>query len=110
MSDEPIPSTHEPPEPEWDTAPAPEPVIDLPNPFGRYRIARKLGQGGMGAVYLAHDTLLDRPVALKIPHIRDERFLREARAAASFHHPNFCPIYDVGEIDGHPYLAMAYIE
>ena len=71
----------------------------------------------MGAVYLALDTKLERRVALKVPHrefaqnpeIR-ERFLREARAAARFHHPNFCPIYEAGEIDGLPYLTMAYIE
>ena len=76
-----------------------------------------LGRGGMGAVYLAHDTQLDRQVALKVPHrefaqdreVR-ERFLREARAAARFHHPNFCPIHDIGEVDGIPYLTMAYIE
>jgi serine/threonine-protein kinase len=83
--------------------------------FGRYRIDRKLGEGGMGAVYLAHDTLLDRPVALKVPTFfgrRDTaaaRFVREARAAAGLHHPNVCPIYDVGEIDGHHYLCMRYV-
>src|SRR4051794_26630832 len=70
---------------------------ELPSPFGRFRIIQRLGKGGMGAVYLAHDTQLDRPVALKVPHrwLRDdretrERFLREARAAARFHHANFC--------------------
>jgi formylglycine-generating enzyme required for sulfatase activity/predicted Ser/Thr protein kinase len=91
--------------------------VDLPSPFGRYVIIRLLGRGGMGAVYLAHDSQLDRAVALKVPHrefaqnasVR-ERFLREARAAARFHHPNFCPIHDIGEIDGIPYLTMAYIE
>ncbi|MBV8233631.1 MAG: protein kinase, partial [Planctomycetaceae bacterium] len=90
---------------------------DLPSSFGRYRVIKKLGAGGMGAVYLAHDTQLDRPVALKVPHVTSwsdpevlERFLREARAAARFHHVNFCPIYDVGQIDGVHFLAMAYIE
>jgi serine/threonine protein kinase len=85
--------------------------------FGRYRIVRTLGHGGMGAVYLAHDTQLDRSVALKIPDIppgsgRDvlERFYREARAAAALHHPNLCAVYDVGQVDGCPYLTMAYIE
>ncbi|MDB5349654.1 MAG: prkC 29 [Planctomycetota bacterium] len=92
-------------------------AIDLPNPFGPYEIHRKLGQGGMGAVYLAHDPRLDRPVALKLPHVSTgdgpevlDRFQREARAAAGFRHPNFCPIYDVGQIEGRHYLAMAYVE
>ncbi|MBV8269702.1 MAG: hypothetical protein JO252_25545, partial [Planctomycetaceae bacterium] len=94
-----------------------EAPADLPSSFGRYRVIRKLGAGGMGAVYLAHDAQLDRPVALKVPHVTSrsdpevlERFLREARTAARFHHPNFCPIYDVGQIDGVHFLAMAYIE
>ena len=102
-----------------DSFPTPRAPIeaDLPSPFGRYEIVRELGRGGMGAVYLAHDSQLDRPVALKVPHRevaqnRDvrERFLREARAAARCHHPNFCPIHDIGEVDGLPYLTMAYIE
>src|SRR4051812_20074206 len=61
----------------------------LPAAFGRYELRRLLGQGGMGAVYLAHDSQLDRLVAVKLPHVADEadprtreRFLREARAAA----------------------------
>jgi serine/threonine protein kinase/WD40 repeat protein len=88
----------------------------LPEQFGRYRILKLLGKGGMGAVYLAHDTQLDRPVALKVPRFHDdgpevlERFHREARAAALLHHPNICPVYDVGEIGGVHYLTMAYIE
>ncbi len=89
----------------------------LPEQFGRYRIIRKLGQGGMGAVYLAHDTQLDRPVALKVPRFTPEdspelleRFHREARAAATLRHPHICPVYDVGQIDGVHYLTMAYIE
>jgi len=84
--------------------------------LGRYRILKELGRGGMGTVYLALDTQLDRQVALKIPHFRPsdrprllERFYREARAAAMIDHPNLCPIYDVGEIDGVPYLSMAFI-
>lgn len=84
--------------------------------FGRYKIEKKLGEGGMGAVYLAHDTLLDRPVALKIPvfagnlEVASARFLREARAAAGLAHPNICPIYDVGEIGGTHFLAMAFVK
>jgi predicted Ser/Thr protein kinase len=89
----------------------------LPESFGRYRILRKLGQGAMGSVYLAHDCQLDRQVALKVPHFADtdgpevgQRFLSEARAAANITHPNICPVYDVGEINGTPYLTMAYLE
>jgi formylglycine-generating enzyme required for sulfatase activity len=90
----------------------------LPESFGRYKIVRLLGRGGMGSVYLALDTRLKRQVALKVPHVvafadRPDvrvRFFREAEAAARFHHPNFCPIFDIGEVDGTPYLTMAYIE
>lgn len=89
---------------------------ELAGQFGRYCIHRKLGQGGMGAVYLAHDTQLERDVALKVPHFRPEdgpqlleRFFREARAAATLTHPNICPVYDVGEQNGIRYLTMAYI-
>jgi hypothetical protein len=104
-------------------APTPLPVrsrpdaVVLPESFGRYRILRKLGQGAMGAVYLAHDCQLDRQVALKVPQFADadgpevrQRFLGEARAAATLAHPNICPVYDVGEINGTPYLTMAYLE
>jgi serine/threonine protein kinase len=89
----------------------------LPSLFGRYQLQKLLGQGGMGAVYLAHDTQLDRSVALKIPIFSAEegsqvlaRFYREARAAATILHANVCPIYDVGEVDDVPYLTMGYIE
>jgi serine/threonine protein kinase len=88
-----------------------------PKEFGRYRIDSTLGEGGMGTVYLAHDTQLGRPVALKVPLFTPEdgpevlqRFYREARTAATILHPNICPVYDVGEIDGIHYLTMAYIE
>jgi hypothetical protein len=88
----------------------------LPDPFGRYRIVRPLGRGGMGSVYLAHDTELDRKVALKVPHFRlddvgaMERFAREARAAATIDHPNVCRVYDVGRVGDVPYLTMVYVE
>ena len=88
---------------------------EQPWTFGRYQVERVLGRGGMGEVYLAQDTLLHRAVALKIPRLAEgkpgqrERFLREARAAAGLTHANICPVYDVGEIDGRPYLTMAYI-
>ncbi|MBI1914693.1 MAG: protein kinase [Planctomycetes bacterium] len=89
----------------------------LPRRFGRYQLQRELGKGGMGTVYLAHDPVLDIPVAIKLPHpevVRDghalERFYREARAAARLQHPNVCRVYDVGFSDGRHYLAMAYID
>jgi serine/threonine protein kinase len=101
-----------------DHAPPPiREVAALPERFGRYQILRRLGGGGMGAVYLAHDRTLDRRVALKVPLFTAadgpgvfERFLREARAAAMIHHPNLCPIHDVGQIEGIHYLTMAHIE
>jgi hypothetical protein len=71
----------------------------------------------MGDVYLAHDTDLDRRVALKVPRFAAEddpdareRFLQEARAAAALDHPNICPVYDVGRFNGRPYLTMAYVD
>ncbi len=85
--------------------------------FGRYRIVKTLGEGGMGAVYLAKDPNLDRSVAVKVPFFDEadqqsvlDRFQREAKSAAAIQHPNICPIHDVGIIDGMPFIAMAYIE
>ncbi len=94
---------------------------ETPNPqyIGRYRILGTLGAGGMGKVFKAHDPQLDRVVALKLPHFegapdkrqqRLQRFQREARTAAQVWHTNVCPLYDVGEQDGQPYVVMAYIE
>ena len=84
--------------------------------FGRYCIECVLGSGGMGVVYLARDTRLDRQVALKIPRFDSdgrlhliERFRREARVMASVQHRNLCPIINVDEQDGRHYLTMAYI-
>ncbi len=97
----------------------PSGVASRPQPggrFGRYRIERQLGEGAMGTVYLAHDTALERNVALKIPKFDPSdadarsRFLREARSVAALRHPHLCPIHDVGEIDGTQYLTMAFIE
>ncbi|MFO0877038.1 MAG: protein kinase [Gemmataceae bacterium] len=93
------------------------PSFELSGRFGRYEIGRCLGKGGMGCVYLARDTHLDRQVALKVPFLAAgesstlrERFAREARAAATLHHPNICPVHDVGTVGEIPYLTMAYIE
>lgn len=90
---------------------------ELPRSIGRYDVVRKLGSGGMGTVLLVHDTALGRDVALKLPHLDTRhdsealaRFHREARAMASVHHANLCPIFDVGESDGRPFLTMAYID
>src|SRR5262249_39324524 len=89
----------------------------IPQRFGRYRTLRKLGHGGMGSVYLAHHTRLDRQVALKVPRLTTEddpealeRFEREAKALAALHHPNLCPVYDAGLIENVPYLTMAYLD
>ena len=85
---------------------------------GHYRLVGILGSGGMGTVYRAHDTRLDREVALKflppylsaVPEAR-ERFLMEARAAAALEHPNVCTIHEIGDIaDGQPFIAMACYE
>jgi serine/threonine protein kinase len=96
---------------------SPGPPSRLPAEFGRYKLLQLLGKGGMGAVYLAHDTQLDRSVALKMPTFSldaepalKERFFREARAAATLLHANICPVHDVGVINGTHYLTMAYIE
>ena len=85
-------------------------------PFGRYRLIELLGRGGMGEVWLAHDTEIDRVVALKmlLPHYAQDRtfkqrFRREARAAARLDDPHVVPIYDVGELDGRLYVTMRLI-
>jgi hypothetical protein len=83
-----------------------------PESFGRYRLLGMLGRGGMGEVFLAHDTQLGRDVALKVmrlgsdDNLRVQRFYREARVAAALNHPGLCPIYDVGEFGGYYYLTM----
>ena len=98
-------------------------IVGLPAGAGakgtisRYRLLEKLGEGGMGVVYKAEDTTLQRNVALKFlaPHLtRDpqakQRFLREARAAASVEHPNICAVHEIDEVDGQTFISMAYIE
>src|SRR5438477_1809445 len=84
---------------------------------GKYRIVSQIGEGAMGVVYRALDPVLNRPVAIKVMSdavARDDdlrgRFLREAQAAGSLQHPNVITIYDFGEIDGHLYIAMEFVE
>src|SRR5713101_2705376 len=85
--------------------------------LGPYEITGAIGAGGMGEVYKARDTRLDRTVAIKVlpPHLADrselrERFEREARTIASLNHPHICTLHDIGQQDGIDYLVMEYLE
>src|SRR6202158_2133303 len=85
--------------------------------LGPYEIQSPLGAGGMGEVYRARDTRLDRTVAVKIlpSHLSEDpearqRFDREARTISSLNHPNICTLHDVGHQDGVDYLVMEYLE
>lgn len=93
--------------------------VSLPlSTIGRFQVVALLGEGAFGSVYQAHDPQLDREVAIKVPRSAShrtveerERFLREGRAAAALHHPNICPVYEVGTTpEGRDYIVMAFIE
>src|SRR5512135_262164 len=85
--------------------------------LSHYRILRKLGQGGMGEVFLARDTVLERDVAIKfLPEdvrgdpVARQRFLREARAVATLDHPYICVVHETDEAEGTPFIVMEYID
>jgi HAMP domain-containing protein len=112
-----------------DTVQGPEEVGTLPIGFkantnsndpqqvGRYQVSERIGRGGMASVFKAFDPSIDRVIAIKFLHAdfcSDEgyrsRFLRESRAAGKLSHPNIVAVYDVGEIDGRPFIAMELVE
>ena len=85
--------------------------------ISHYKILSELGRGGMGVVYKAEDTKLERTVALKFlaPHLLEDeegraRFIREAKAAAALDHPNICTVHEIDEVEGETFIAMAFIE
>src|ERR671927_1591241 len=85
--------------------------------IAHYRIIAPLGAGGMGAVYKAHDEKLQRVVALKVlppealaQEDRRRRFLQEARAASALNHPHILTVYEIGEVDGKPFMATEYVQ
>src|SRR5216110_70249 len=85
--------------------------------LSHYRIVSQIGAGGMGEVYLAQDTKLDRKVALKIlpaemaaNQDRMRRFVQEAKAAAALNHPNIAHIYEIGDEDGTSFIAMEFVD
>jgi len=91
-------------------------MTQIPEQIGPYRITREIGRGGMGVVYLARDTKLDREVAIKcLPEgfaddvERLSRFHREAKSLAALNHPNIASIYGLEEVDGKRYLILEYV-
>ncbi|MFQ3583303.1 MAG: protein kinase [Chloracidobacterium sp.] len=96
--------------------PQPDRQAAMPSRFGRFEVIEHLGGGGMGDVFLARDAELGRKVAVKVlksryahqPETR-QRFLREARMVSNLNHPNIATLYEIGEVDGVPYLVMEYV-
>src|SRR5438105_11770132 len=96
---------------------SPHTMLGAGTKLGRYEIRSKIGEGGMGEVYLAQDTKLDRTVAVKVlpsdlasDQNRMRRFVQEARSASSLSHPNVAHIYEIEEIDGLHFIAMEYVD
>src|SRR5713101_6895092 len=94
-----------------------EEPLSVNTTISHYRILAKVGEGGMGEVYLAQDTKLDRKVALKIlpgelatNHDRMRRFTQEAKAAAALNHPNIAHIYEIGEAEDIHFIAMEFVD
>ena len=89
-------------------------MANLPSRIGRYEIQELIGTGGMGVLYRAIDPkIANRPVAIKVLRVDDEemrlRFEREARMIGLLEHPNIVTVYDVGDHDGQPFIAMKFI-
>ena len=85
--------------------------------LGHFRITARLGSGGMGTVYRAHDEKLQRTVAIKVVGRETKttaadraKIVEEARASSALNHPHICTVYETGEIDGQAYIAMEYVE
>jgi serine/threonine protein kinase/ketosteroid isomerase-like protein len=95
---------------------SPEATSSHPATIGRYQVLGPLGRGGMGEVFLARDPVLEREVAVKLIHgdletpTSKERLVREARAAGRLRHPNIVTIFDAGEHDGRPFIAMEFVK
>src|SRR5687768_10316973 len=84
--------------------------------LGRYRVLEKIGEGGMGVVYKAHDIRLDRPVAMKVlpaqvltDELRKVRFAQEAKAVSALNHPNILHIYDIDSAEDVDFIAMEFV-
>ena len=94
----------------------PEPAVAPPTRIGRYEIVSRIGAGGMGTVYKARDTQLDRPVAIKFlsPDLADEsarrRFQQEAKMASALNHPHILTVHEAGEVDGQQYLVTEFVD